>query len=154
MKSRTERNLYIVSANWSKDLILGSLFELKTENKFDKNNIFSNDLIFNNNCSIGKLDRKILCALDKLEIFNQLNITKSNLSVYIGDSDTDLPCLLQANIGIIMGNKRSLTKYCDKYEIEIVEGLTNFGSNMFSEKNRKLFRVQNWKEISDSGLLD
>lgn len=98
VKSHIERNLYIISTNWSKDLILGSLFELASENKFNKNNIFSNDLIYDNNCSVGKLDRKVLCALDKLEIFDQLNTSKSNLSVYIGDSDTDLPCLCEYNI--------------------------------------------------------
>jgi 2-hydroxy-3-keto-5-methylthiopentenyl-1-phosphate phosphatase len=91
----SERNLYILSTNWSKDIILGSLFELSLEN-FDKKNIFSNDLIFNsNNCSIGKLNRRVLCALDKLEIFNQFNKSKGTLSVYIGDSDTDLPCLCE-----------------------------------------------------------
>jgi 2-hydroxy-3-keto-5-methylthiopentenyl-1-phosphate phosphatase len=95
VKSHFERNLYIISTNWSKDLILGSLFELASENKFSKNNIFSNDLIFDNNCSVGELDRKVLSAIDKLEIFDQLNTSKSNLSVYIGDSDTDLPCLCE-----------------------------------------------------------
>ena len=55
-----------------------------------------------------------------------------------------------------MGNNRSLTKTCDKYGIEVVEGLTDFGSmyNEGDQKNRKLYRVQNWKEISDSSLLD
>lgn len=98
LKSHIERNLYIISTNWSKDLIFGSLFELASENKFNKNSIFSNDLIFDNNCSVGKLNRKVLCALDKLEIFDQLNTSKSNLSVYIGDSNTDLPCLCEYNI--------------------------------------------------------
>ncbi|RIA98570.1 hypothetical protein C1645_870650 [Glomus cerebriforme] len=157
----TGRNLYIISTNWSKDIILGSLFELTSENKFDRENIFSNDLVFNNDdCSIGKLDRKVLCANDKLKIFSQLNTSKSNMSVYIGDSDTDLPCLLQADIGIIMGNNRSLTKHCYKYEIEIVEGLADFEScnidDLYgeSEQRNKLYRIQTWKEISDSGLLD
>src|SRR5437764_597671 len=97
VKSRTERSLYILSTNWSKDIILGSLFGL--ENNFDKGKIFSNDLIFDsNNHSIGKLKRRVLCALDKLEIFNQFNKPVGSLSVYIGDSDTDLPCLCEYNI--------------------------------------------------------
>jgi hypothetical protein len=66
--------------------------------------------------------------------------------------------IVQANIGIIMGNNRSLTKYCDKYEIEIVEGLTDFRryniDDIRVQKNGKLYRIQNWKEITDSGLLD
>jgi hypothetical protein len=60
-----------------------------------------------------------------------------------------------------MGNNRTLTKYCDKYKIEIVEGLRDFRRynidvmcNESDQKNRKLYRIQNWKEISDSGLLD
>jgi hypothetical protein len=64
---------------------------------------------------------------------------------------------VQADIGIIMGNNRSLTKYCGKYGIEIVEGLADFESCCIDDmhrKNRKLYRVQSWKEISDSDLLD
>jgi 2-hydroxy-3-keto-5-methylthiopentenyl-1-phosphate phosphatase len=99
MKSHAERNLYILSTNWSKDIILGSLFELALENNFDKKKIFSNDLIFDsNNHSVGKLNRRVLCARDKLEIFNQFDKPKGTLSVYIGDSDTDLPCLCEYNV--------------------------------------------------------
>ena len=65
---------------------------------------------------------------------------------------------MQADIGIIMGNNRTLTRYCKKYEIEIVEGLTGCDfDDMYSEgerNNKKLYRVQTWQEISDSRLLD
>ncbi|CAG8548470.1 9560_t:CDS:2 [Funneliformis mosseae] len=156
MNIHMDRNLYIISTNWSKDVILGSLFELVLEYKFDKRFIYSNDLIFNNNCTTGKLNRKVLCATDKLEIFKQFHTPKDTLSVYIGDSDTDLPCLLQANIGIIMGNNKTLTKYCNKYGIVIVEGLTDRVEiyDGTEQKNGKLYRVQGWKEIADSGLLN
>ncbi|CAJ0842106.1 12641_t:CDS:2, partial [Entrophospora sp. SA101] len=68
----------------------------------------------------------VLSAIDKLKIFNNLEIPKNTLSAYIGDSETDLPCL--SNIGIIMGNNRSLTKTCEKFGIEINEGINKIQS--------------------------
>ncbi|CAJ0869394.1 1463_t:CDS:2 [Entrophospora sp. SA101] len=40
----------------------------------------------------------VLSAIDKLKIFNNLEIPKNTLSAYIGDSETDLPCLYVADV--------------------------------------------------------
>jgi hypothetical protein len=68
--------------------------------------------------------------------------------------------IVKANIGIIMGNNSSLTRTCEKFGIEINEGLGKMQPNdndncddaMIS--NKKLYRVQGWKEIHDSNLLE
>ncbi|CAG8498424.1 3641_t:CDS:2 [Dentiscutata heterogama] len=150
------RYFYILSTNWSRDMLLGSLKDLVG---IKREHILSNDLVFDDtNHTTGKVKRSVLSALDKLSIYSKLEIPRGTISVYIGDSDTDLPCLLEANVGIIMGSKNTLSKYCAKFGIEIVEGLVGKinTNDLINTKKRhyKLFRVQSWKEISDSGLLD
>ncbi|RIB13945.1 HAD-like domain-containing protein [Gigaspora rosea] len=150
------RYFYILSTNWSRDMLLGSLKDLVG---VKREHILSNDLVFDDtDRTTGKVKHHVLSALDKLSIFSKLEIPRGTISAYIGDSDTDLPCLLEANIGIIMGNNNTLSKYCAKFGIEIVEGLVGKidTNDLITTKKRhyKLFRVQSWKEISDSGLLD
>lgn len=83
-------NLYILSTNWSRDMLLGSLNELVIK----KEHILSNDLVFSEvDCTTGKLKKDVITGLDKLAIFNKLQIPKGTISVYIGDSNTDLPCM-------------------------------------------------------------
>ncbi|CAG8609321.1 13354_t:CDS:2 [Acaulospora morrowiae] len=148
------RHLYILSTNWSRDMLFGSL---KDYVGIEKERIVSNDLIFDEaDTATGKLERNVLSAIDKLKIFKSLEIPKGTMSVYIGDSDTDLPCMLEADIGIIMGSNCALTETCEKFGIEVVDGLVGkINMKDFSSKKgcNKLFRVQEWKEILDSKLL-
>ncbi|CAG8767706.1 1780_t:CDS:2, partial [Acaulospora colombiana] len=149
------RYLYILSTNWSRDMLLGSLTDFV---EIEKEHIISNDLIFDGDLANGRVERTVLSAFDKLKIFRSLEIPKGTVSVYIGDSDTDLPCMLEAHIGIIMGSNGKLTESCKKFEIVVVDGLVgkinmeDF-SSMKKQRNQ-LFRVQEWKEIFDSRLLD
>ncbi|CAG8609781.1 10761_t:CDS:2 [Cetraspora pellucida] len=151
VNSNISRYFYILSTNWSRDMLLGSLKDLVG---IKREHILSNDLVFDGtDCTTGKVQRNVLSALDKLSIFSKLKVPRGTISAYIGDSDTDLPCLR-----IIMGNNSTLSKYCTKFGIEIVEGLVGkIDTNdliISNKRNSKLFRVQSWREISDSGLLD
>lgn len=40
------------------------------------------------------------------------------ITVYVGDSTTDLPCLLEAGIGIVMGGKQSLRRTIDELGLD------------------------------------
>nr|CAG8433931.1 14550_t:CDS:2 [Entrophospora candida] len=94
------RNFYILSTNWSPDLMLGCLNDLK--GLLRKEDILSNNLIFDTDddddsnkerFTTGMMKCDVLSAIDKLKIFNNLETPKNTLSAYIGDSETDLPCL-------------------------------------------------------------
>lgn len=83
-------NLYILSVNWSKDWIIGALDPLQIK----PSAVLSNDLEFENQVSTGKIIPNITTASDKLAIFQDLvKSNKPSYSLYIGDSETDLPCL-------------------------------------------------------------
>ncbi|KAJ2957593.1 hypothetical protein NQZ79_g6721 [Umbelopsis isabellina] len=83
-------NLYILSVNWSKDWIIGALDPLQIK----PSAVLSNDLEFENQVSTGNIIPNVITASDKLAIFQDLvNSSKDSYSLYVGDSETDLPCL-------------------------------------------------------------
>lgn len=41
-------------------------------------------------------------------------------TVYVGDSSTDLPCLVEADVGIVVGANKSLRKTCDQVGLSLV----------------------------------
>ncbi|CAG8466073.1 3928_t:CDS:2 [Paraglomus occultum] len=146
---KDNRSVYVLSTNWSTDLILGALSDVGVE----KGIIMSNDLDFDleGEYATGKITRKVVTGTDKLKLFKKLDISKGMLTVYVGDSDTDLPCLLAADVGIVMGNNYSLKKNCERLGIELVNGLSRVTAA--TNDKRELYRVKDWFEIKESGLL-
>ena len=52
----------------------------------------------------------MVCADDKLQLFKDLKESCRGLTVMIGDSVSDLSCLLAADIGIVVGSSGSLRR--------------------------------------------
>jgi len=89
----------------------------------------------------------------------------SSVIVYVGDSSTDLAALLEADVGILIGNSGSATAMAERWGVEIVplrhRGKHGFwregvggggggGGGRMDEKAKKvLWRVECWKEIDD-----
>ena len=77
------------------------------------------------------------------------------VTVYIGDSDTDLPCLLHSDIGIIIGNGKSVRETCGRVGIKVESG-----PRLNEIRKRKegdaltLYHFEDWNGIRESGLLD
>jgi hypothetical protein len=80
------------------------------------------------------------------------------LTMYVGDSNTDLPCLLHADIGIIMGNNSSLAETCRRVGITIVRGspLTpdSLQTRRPDPRDRVLYQYDDWNAVVHSGLFD
>lgn len=84
-------------------------------------NIQANELSFDGDVSTGKIIRNVETGLDKDRHFVQIldtlkkfpeelaeNVVEDVRSVYIGDSLTDLLCLLRADVGIVLGDSSTL----------------------------------------------
>jgi len=80
--------------------------------------------------------------------------------VYVGDSSTDLAALLEADIGILMGNSSSTAKIARRWGIDIVplqeRKAHGFGSGANGDvgsmqKKKVLWQVDSWSEID--GML-
>lgn len=78
--------------------------------------VHSNELVFKDSSSTGEIINKIQSSSDKLSVFKTIlkdlssgdSTDQQHLSVYIGDSISDLLCLLNSDIGIVIGTNRSL----------------------------------------------
>lgn len=67
---------------------------------------------------------KVESPLDKSQAFNNIidnyGNDKKNLTVYIGDSVGDLLCLLEADIGIVIGSSSSLRRVGTQFGVSFV----------------------------------
>jgi hypothetical protein len=68
------------------------------------------------------------------------------LVVYLGDSVTDLGCLLSADVGVVLGDRLDGT--CGRVGVEVVKGLQDVGSGIGeSEARRRLYKVERLEEV-------
>lgn len=85
------------------------------------------------------------------------SMTRSkHLIVYVGDSSTDLAALLEADIGIIMGNSSSTRTIAERWGIQIfaLRDRYEYGFDLEVDKiqaregMKKLWQVDSWHEIN------
>ncbi len=100
----------VVSANWSEDLAReGSGIE----------DVRSNTLEFDQfGVSTGRLCRRIVSAMDKRACVQQMRASGGRV-VYVGDALNDIPALLEADIGFLIGNKEETRRVCESLAVPI-----------------------------------
>ncbi|KAL3685265.1 hypothetical protein R1sor_003287 [Riccia sorocarpa] len=115
-------DFHILSVCWSRTLIQSSF----SSKGLEFANIHSNELQFSDSdLSDGGVDRRIESALDKERVFEKISSqgkqrNADSLSIYIGDSVTDLLCLLKADIGIVIGKSSSLDRVAAAFGIKML----------------------------------
>jgi thiamine phosphate phosphatase / amino-HMP aminohydrolase len=81
--------------------------------------------------------------------------SESVVTVYVGDSNTDLPCLLHADIGIIIGEGKSVIETCNRVGIKVHRELSSQAIKPKKEKAEPiLYHYDDWTAILNSNLLD
>ena len=76
--------------------------------------------------------------------------TSSHVIVYVGDSSTDLAALLEADIGIIMGNSSSMIAMAQKYGVSVVPlGHRKQHDLDVLGGEKILWTVESWQEIDE-----
>ncbi|KAF9142636.1 hypothetical protein BGX30_002546 [Mortierella sp. GBA39] len=103
------------------------------ERNNNSNNDSGNKQGGDNSCvhhTSGKVDANILTGTDKLHAFRDIqrryamhhDLAPSETKwAYFGDSTTDLGCLVEADIGIIIGKSKSLLSECERSGIQVVD---------------------------------
>ncbi|XP_059437500.1 bifunctional TH2 protein, mitochondrial isoform X2 [Corylus avellana] len=138
-------NVHLLSYCWCGDLIRsafssGDLHEL---------NIHANEFTFKESISTGEIVKKVESPLDKLEAFknisNDCSNDRKNLTVYIGDSVGDLLCLLEADIGIVIGSSSSLRRVGNQFGVSFVP---LFPGLVKKQKDYVEGRFSSWKGLS------
>ncbi|KAI3442929.1 TENA_THI-4 domain-containing protein [Psidium guajava] len=133
-------NVHILSYCWCGDLIRSSLSSVG----FDNSNVHANELIFNEEllCT-GEIIRKVESPVEKLQIYNHISKNdadeRNKLTVYVGDCVGDILCLLEADIGIVIGSSESLRRVGSQFGVTFAP--------LFAATVRKQ------KEVTDEGSL-
>lgn len=154
----------VVSVNWSRAWIrkcLEGSVRLRGDGiaPIQRIEIFANELVLNDDqqTTTGSLDRwfgqedgGIWTGWDKLRVMkdiikdNQKDFEGEGFVVYVGDSTTDLLCLLEADVGIIFDRK--LDSVCKRLGLEIKEGLV-IGGLGNARGGNILVRIEEWEEV-------
>jgi len=128
--------LGVVSANWSRDLVRGGLGDLEAL-------IRSNDCVFDEReVSTGALHCEVVSAHDKLRHFRALPSCRGQ-RFFVGDSVTDLLALLEADVGILIGENPLPVAVCQRVGVEVVPLTPDATPN-----GRRLFRAASWEDIA------
>lgn len=142
----------VLSVNWSQEFIL---YGLPVNCKPEEWKITANSLVFDDDArctgAVSKdKDGGIRTALDKLR-YLQTRISETRkmegLLVYVGDSNTDLPCLLEADLGIVFGRNQSLMDNCEKYGITTLPFRDLNMAKPYVRQDRRLYRILSWDEL-------
>ncbi|KAL8201969.1 hypothetical protein R6Q57_011116 [Mikania cordata] len=139
-------NLNILSYCWCADLIRSTF----SSGGIHTMQIHANEFIFEDSLSTGEIIQKIETPIDKLQAYtdilkNSNQSDKTNLTIYIGDSVGDILCLLEADIGIVIGSSSSLRKIATHFGVSFVP---LFPALVKKQKKHVEGSVFGWKGLS------
>lgn len=84
----------------------------------------ANEFKFEESLCTGEIVKKVESPIDKVEAFGKIlescGNDKKKLTVYIGDSVGDLLCLLEADVGIVVGSSPSLRRVGNHFGVRFI----------------------------------
>ncbi|RVX19417.1 Bifunctional TH2 protein, mitochondrial [Vitis vinifera] len=125
--------------------------------------VYSNELAYEESISTGEIIKKMESAMEKLQAFKDIlkegcSNDMEHLTVYIGGSIGDLLCLLEADIGIVIGSSLNLRRLGDQFGVSFVplfsglvkkqQQLIEGGSPNWKGLSGTLYTVSSWTEIN------
>ncbi|CAO1616799.1 unnamed protein product [Sympodiomycopsis kandeliae] len=129
---RNDVSTGVISVSWSSEFIKAGLNTTDSNAFNSSQESFPIDHLRSNHIDpqTGKMSKKgvdgIRTAIDKSREMSRIlsQQTDPQLVVYAGDSNTDLPCLLYASVGIIVGNNASLNGTLERLGLQqyVVQG--------------------------------
>ncbi|KAL5562015.1 hypothetical protein UlMin_031762 [Ulmus minor] len=151
-------DVHVLSHSWSGDIIrsaLSSDWNVEIE-------VHSNELAYDEEfVTTGEIVKKVECSSEKLRIVSDHIDEEEDytLNVYIGSSVRDLCCLVEADIGIVIGSNPSLRKLGNHFGISFIPLLSGLVrkqkqlsddihfSEIWKPVSCILYTVSNWTEI-------
>lgn len=157
-REKLNLDIHILSYCWCAELIRSAFSSVGC---LDGLNIHSNEFAFEGSVSTGQINRKMESPLDKVNKFksikSEVDSTTSSLSVYIGDSVGDLLCLLEADIGIVVGSSTTLRSVGKQFGVSFVPLLPGLvdkqrrlgkqEASVFKARSGVLHTVCSWAEV-------
>lgn len=157
-KENLNVDLHVLSYCWCADLIRSAFSSVGCLNDLS---IHSNEFNYQESISTGEIVRKMESPMDKVEAFKSIlsnrGSNEKRLSVYIGDSVGDLLCLLEADVGIVIGSSTSLRRIGKQFGVSFVPLLTGLvnkqrqlnekDSSIWKGLSGVLYTASSWSEI-------
>ncbi|KAL5712080.1 beta ketoadipyl CoA thiolase [Ranunculus cassubicifolius] len=149
------KDVHILSYCWCADLIRSAF----SSGLLSGLNVHANEFAYNELISTGEIIKNVESPMDKVRLFKDITEKQSGkvLSVYIGDSVGDLLCLLQADVGIVVGSSESLRKIGSQFGVSFVPLFSGLVKKQkeFSESESScwkglsgtIYTVSSWAEI-------
>lgn len=156
-------DVHVLSYCWCSDLIISAF----SSGDLNVLNVHSNELAYEDSVTTGEIIKKLESPLEKLQAFTGIlkgpcrgrEDKHKHLTVYIGGSVGDFLCLLQADIGIVIGSSSCLRRLGDHFGVSFVplfSGLVKRqsqlsadeeGSSQWKPLSGTLYTVSCWAEI-------
>ncbi|XP_071702471.1 bifunctional TH2 protein, mitochondrial-like [Rutidosis leptorrhynchoides] len=151
-------NVHVLSYCWCADLIRSAF----SSGGIHTMHVHANEFEYENSLSTGEIIKKVESPIDKLKSFTNIlknsdESNKQNLTVYIGDSVGDLLCLLEADIGIVIGSSSSLRRIGSHFGVSFVplfpalikkqKELVEGSELSWNRLSGVLYTVSSWAEI-------
>ncbi|KAJ2727025.1 hypothetical protein GGI07_000142 [Coemansia sp. Benny D115] len=137
----------VVSVNWTKDYIKGAL-QANGVVEWQSVDVYCNDFEFDEDTglSTGVVQPRMVVAQDKVDAIARIceHEGAECRVVYVGDSTTDFLALLDADVGLLVGDNTAVLEWCDRLGVPLgkpraVDGCT-----------KTLHCLEHW---ADLGLL-
>lgn len=150
-------NVHVLSYCWCDDLIKSAF----SSGDLHTLHVHANEFSYEESISTGEIVRKVESPIDKVQAFGNIlqncGSDRKNLIVYIGDSVGDLLCLLEADIGIVIGSSSSLRRVGSHFGVSFVplfpglvqkqKEIVNGSPSSWTGLSGVLYTVSSWAEI-------
>ncbi|KAK9293229.1 hypothetical protein L1049_021219 [Liquidambar formosana] len=141
-------DVHVLSYCWCGDLIRSAF----SSGGLHVLNVHANEFTYEESISTGEIVKKVESPIDKVQAFNNIlkncSNDKKTLTVYIGDSVGDLLCLLEADVGIVIGSSSSLWRVGSQFGVSFVP---LYHGLVMKQKECVEGSSSNWKGLS--GIL-
>lgn len=139
-------NLGVLSINWCPSLICASLQpHILSDNK---DGIVEMPIIWSNHVDseTGKVSLHVPGALAKRDRISKLQKENTDSSViYVGDSSTDLAALVEADVGILMGNSESTIRMAEQWGVPFLP-LKSYPTT--KERENVIWTTDCWSDLA------
>jgi len=144
-------DVYILSANWSCDLIFGAL-----EGVIPDERIFANRHVYHpvTAVSTGVLDMHVVSAFDKCRVFKEIaqktsdndghTETQKGLAMYVGDSPNDLLALLEADVPVVMQGNRYLLQSLNRLKVTVRQMTEKLNPPLPQDT---IYEISEWRQV-------
>lgn len=124
---------------------------------YDESGVSSGEIAVQVSGSFGKHQRFLTLEAAAREAFPSSEPSTRPITIYVGDSVTDLLAMLDADVGIVVGDSRTFEKAAGAFGIAIRPLASAYGALDGTEELRRrgasdatgqcVYRVSQWAEI-------